>query len=214
MKIAISIVGISHLDGDAANSRDRVGRLGRVRKYDCCPPNINEQLINTFKKNNDVSVYLTTYPHVYINELLDMYKPKNYVLKDFGQSFMQQTYAESVRQLQDEDVDFIISTRFDILFSQDMSKLLYDYNKMNVLFKEKGYNHINYTCDNFFAFPKSMIGPFSNSIIELFVSGERNGMHGTVHQLSKHIGYDNIKIIDSEDQLGHDNNYYYLQHSP
>jgi hypothetical protein len=213
MKVGISIVGISHLDGDAASSRDRVGRLGRVRKYDCCPPNIKENVILPFQETNDVSVYLTTYPHEHIEKLIDMYSPKQYVLKDFGSSFMQQTYSESLLQLIDEDLDFIVSTRFDILFSQDMSKLNYDYSKMNVLFKEKGYNHVAYTCDNFFAFPKSMIKPFAQSIIDLFNSGERNGMHGTIHELSKHIGYENIKILDEVDQLGHGNNYYYLPHS-
>ena len=215
MKIGISIVGISHLDGEKADSKDGVGRRGRVRKYDCCPPNILETLIEPLRAaNNDVNVYLTTYQHKYIDELIKMYKPKFYTLKDYNTSFMQKTYSESLIQLKDEDLDFIISTRFDILFSQDMSKLLYDYNKMNVLFKEKDCNHMNYTCDNFYAFPKKYIENFSNSIIELFQSGERNGMHGTIHQLSKKIGYENINIIDNVDQLGHHNNYYFLPHSP
>jgi hypothetical protein len=212
MKIGISIVGISHLDGEKANSRDRVGRIGRVRKFDCCPPNVNQNLIEPFKKDHDVSIYLTTYPHEYLNQLIEMYNPTKCSTKDFGNSFMQQTYAESLNQLVDEDLDFIISTSFDILFSQDMSKLLYDFNKMNILFKEKDLNHLNYTCDNFYAFPKKYLLDFANSIGELYHSGERNGMHGTLHQLSKKISYDNIKILDEVDQLGHNNNYYYLPH--
>jgi hypothetical protein len=214
MKIGISIVGISHLDEEKANSRDRVGRIGRVRKFDCCPPNINTNLIEPFKKEHDVSVYLTTYPHEYMDKLLEMYQPTKYFLKDFGSSFMQQTYSESLLQLIDEDLDFIISTRFDILFSKNMKELPYNFEKMNVLFKEKGCNHLNYTCDNFYAFPKKYIQIFSQSIGELFHSGERNGLHGTIHQLSKHISYDNINIINPIDQLGHGNEYYYLPHSP
>jgi hypothetical protein len=214
MKIGISIVGISHLDDNLADSRDIVGRRGRVRKYDCCPPNVLDTLIEPLRASgNTVEVYLTTYPHEYMHELLKFYNPKYYFLKDFKTSFMQKTYNESLIQLKNEDLDFIISTRFDILFSQDMSKLSYDYNKMNVLFREKGYGHMNYTCDNFYAFPKKYIDDFANSIIELFQSGERNGMHGTIHQLSKKIGYENINIIDNMDQLGHDNNYYFLPHA-
>jgi hypothetical protein len=214
MKIAISIVGISHLDEQKANSRDRVGRIGRVRKYDCCPPNVKENLIEPLKKDNEVSVYLTTYPHEHMDELVKLYSPTKCVLKDFGQSFMQKTYSESLLSLVDEDADFIISTRFDILFLRNMAELNYDYNKMNILFKEKDLNYLNYTCDNFYAFPKKYLIDFSNSINELFHSGERNGMHGTAHQLSKKIGYENINIIDPVDQLGHNNNYYFLPHSP
>jgi hypothetical protein len=143
-----------------------------------------------------------------------MYSPTKCILKDFGQSFMQKTYSESLLSLIDEDIDFIISTRFDILFLRNMAELHYDYNKMNVLFREKDLNYLNYTCDNFYAFPKKYLLDFANAIGELFHSGERNGMHGTLHQLSKKISYDNIKIIDEVDQLGHNNNYYHLPHSP
>jgi hypothetical protein len=141
-----------------------------------------------------------------------MYSAKQCLLQNFSLSFMQKTYCESLRQLLDQNLDFIISTRFDILFEKDMSTLNYDYDKMNVLFREKNHNHLNFTCDNYFAFPKKMIRQFSDSIMELFNSGQTNGLHGTVHHLSTKIGYENIKILDKNDQLGKDNIYYYLPH--
>jgi len=211
MKIGVSLVGISHLDSEKENRRDMVGRIGRNRKFDHMPPNIIDNIVNPLRESNDVSIYLTTYDHTKINELISLYQPKNTQLLNYDDHYMQKTYAKSLLNLTDDN-NFIISTRFDIVFKKTYRELNIDYTKFNVLFKEKGHSHVNYTCDNFYAFPSKYARIFSESIDSLYQSGERNGLHGAVHQLSKVIGYNNINFISDIDQLGGDNEFYYLPH--
>lgn len=212
MKIGVSLVGISHLDSEKTNKRDSVGRLGRNRRNDAFPPNIVQNIIEPLQGGNDVSVYLTTYDHKEIADLTNLYSPKKIQILTYDDHFMQTTYTKSLTNLLDQDLDFVISTRFDIVYRKAISDFTLDYEKMNALFKEKDHNHLNYTCDNFYAFPAKYLEKFSQAILSMYDGGERNGMHGAIHEMSKYIGYDNINFIDSVDQLGHNNNYYYLPH--
>ena len=204
MKIGICLTGVSHEDG----IRVPHGYYRKVN-FDCCPLNIIEKIINPLKRDNEVDVYLTTYNHEYILDLFDKYSPKKYQLIPYSNSTMQKTYAQSLQQLNGENLDFVISTRFDILFNKSINDICLDYNKMNVLFNEDGWDHLHYTCDNFFAFPFKFLNLFIQSIHE-FEKIDRNGLHGTFNHFSNKIGKENTKIIDDIPGNGRKNSYYYL----
>lgn len=214
MKIMVSIIGISHAEGTAADARDGRSRAARTRLYDCCPDNINKMLIEPLRKNHDVDIALVTYPHQHIAELQDMYNPRAVNLVEWNGSYMQKTYSYALRwaMVRNDPPDVMMTTRFDILFGSDMSALPYDWSKFNVLFEEKGYPG-QYTCDNFYVSPFSMCGTFADAIDGVYAGGDHNGLHPAAYEMSRRIGRDNLNIIDPEPQLGHNNRYYTLPHA-
>ncbi len=80
---------------------------------------------------------------------------------------------------------------------------------MNTLFNERGYGHLGYTCDNFFAFPFKFIDKFIESI-RLNISIDCNGLHKMIYCFSDKFGKEEVNIMDSNPFLGHENDYYYL----
>jgi hypothetical protein len=208
-KIAINLVGISHLDSKVGQP-DAKGMGHHNRFYPDHPPNIIENIINPLKKHNDVFVHLTTYSHQKQQELISMYDPENYnIIENFRDSYMQGTYIKSLENLIDEEIDIVFSCRFDIVFKKTIEDMNVDENKFNAIFREKGWAHKNYTSDIFFIFPKLMISDIIESINALY-SYDTNGLHGLAHQLSKKISYDNINIMDEEDELGNNTKYFYI----
>lgn len=202
MNIGISLVGVSYEDGY---------RNGNYRKVDFsnCSDNIIKNLIKPLKKENNVFVYLTTYPHPFLNNMCEIYQPKKNQILEYTNSRMQTTYEKSMKQIFNEDLDFIISTRFDIQFQKSIDEIEIDYTKMNVLFREKGYRHKNYTCDNFYAFPKTMLPIFTKSIIEtLYI--DNNGLHYLFNHFSSKVDEKETKIVDKKEWVGRNNPYYYL----
>jgi len=202
MNIGVSLVGVSYEDGF---------RNGNYRKVDFnkTANNIIESIIKPLSKNNNVFTYLTTYPHPYLNNLCEIYNPKKSQILQYSNSRMQLTYEQSMKQIINEDLDFVISTRFDIQFLKKIDQIEIDFNKMNVLFREKGYRHKNYTCDNFYAFPKNMLPAFTDSIREsLYI--DNNGLHYLFNHFCSKININQTKIIDETDWVGRNNPYYYL----
>jgi hypothetical protein len=209
MKIGVSLVGISHLDYEKIDLLDGNSRIGGIRNHDRCLVNIQETVIDSLKRQSEVSVYATTYAHSELNKLIEMYKPKKMCVLDYANSRMQQTYISSLEQLIDEDFDLLISTRFDIRFKRDLDVTNIPMNKVTSLFRERGYS--TYTDDNIFFIPKSLIGSFILAIKTMIdVGGKPNGMHNAIHYMASLFGEDTVNIYDGESQLGHDNKYYFL----
>lgn len=202
MKIGICLTGVSHQDGMR-------GRHHRKINYDCCPTNIYQQVINPLRENNEVNLYLTTYQHDYVSKLSEFYRPTKFQLLNYNYSSMQNTYAKGLEQLRGENLDFVISTRFDIIFHNNIKELKLDYDKMNILFEEKGWKHKNYTCDCFYAFSFHLLEEFITSVYEL-PSIDGNGLHGAFNHFRNKVGEENTKILDPNPALGRNNPYYYL----
>jgi hypothetical protein len=216
MKIAINLVGISHLD-NRSNQIDSRNRPGGNRYRPEHPPNIIEKIINILKLNHEVVTYITTYKHEKLDDLLEMYDCKKYtVIENFETSYMQDTYTKSLFNLKNDDNDFVISTRFDVVFKKDINEIALNYNKFNVLYRENNSSYcgnsiaLNYTSDILFGFPVKFTEDVAQSIIELYASGEKNGLHGLAYHLSRKIGVENIHSCDLKYQLGFDNDYFYI----
>ena len=178
MRIGINLVGVSFDDNGNLRGRNWVLTYWRIM----------QRVVNCWlNSNNEVYVYLTTYYYspqknnIYDTKtIVDSYKPKkfqffnlNEIDSDGNETQLNQIflYKKSFEQLIGEDLDIIVTTRFDILFHQDITKYNIDFKKLNVLFKEKDswdvmfpipeknneYSEYRATSDALFIFPYEMI---------------------------------------------------------
>jgi hypothetical protein len=146
MKVGINLVGIAY--DDQGNLQGRDWYLSYARVY--------QRIIECWSDmGHDVSVYLTTYKYSlnrdanYDTEtIVSWYKAKKYQFLDkIGRSTMDpwdkygtnqiSTHKKSLELLRGEDIDLVVSSRFDIIFNHNITEYNIDYNKFNVLFKEK-----------------------------------------------------------------------------
>ena len=151
MKIGILLTGVSY--------GYNVGHEKADRDWNLTKDNLKTNLIDCFKDTDDVSVYLTTYKHPTNQEVFDFYQPKKLLLLDYEGSRQRTTYAQGLRNVLDEDLDFIIIGRFDIIFKQKITDLNIDFNKFNFIFREiePHWTKDKFVSDTFFAFPKKFL---------------------------------------------------------
>jgi len=206
LKIGINLVGVSG------------GRNWQLYK------SIKENIIDCWS-DHQVNVYITTYKHDSNESLLEYYKPTKYQILDNssdseykGINNPQQvaTFIRSLEFIKNEDLDFIISTRFDIDF---YSKFNIDFNKINFLFREGHYwEWHKLVTDNLFCFPIKYIDLFIESAKEIYneVINNRDiwmpGLHFICSKLLQKIDQTDINFIFGDiDQYSHDNKYYRLR---
>lgn len=203
MKIGLNLVGISHTKDGSDN-------------YFWQKSNIKENIIDSIGTENKVNVYLTTYFNdENTKNLIDYYSPKNINILNWEKSDQRLTYISSLEQLLDEDIDLIISTRFDIFFHKKFNEINnFDFSKFNFLFKEAGWwGNSRFTTDNFYVFSKEYLKFFIESIDELYKKPPRPGsldLHGIYNFILPKIGENNINIVSDEEQLSTKNNFYNL----
>jgi len=200
LKIGLNIVGITHNNN--------------LNTY-WNKSNIKETVINILNKKYEVKTYLTTY---FFNdntqELINHYSPKNVNILNWENSDQRLTYIESLKTLLNEDLDIIISTRFDIFFNQTFDTLNIDFSKFNFLFKEYGWwNNYKFTTDNLYIFPKKYLKDVIQSIEELYKNPPREccvDMHGMYNVISPKIKESNIHFVSEEHMLSTENKFYKL----
>ena len=186
MKIGLNLVGISHDDG---------GRHTGWNKS-----NIKDSIINSLNNENEVNVYITTYFNdENTKELINHYNPKNVNILEYDGSDQRLTYIESLKSLLNEDIDVVISTRFDMFFHKDIQSITtIDYSKFNFLHPEKGWwNSRKFVDDNLFIFPKKYLTVFIESLEELFLKPPRlcQDLHPIYTFVKPKIGEENINFI-------------------
>ena len=125
MKIGIILRGISY----------GLGPYGSGKDFRTCIENFKKNVYEPLSENNEVTVYICTYTHPYIEELKEAYNPKKLELIDFAGSDQCTTFLKSLKMIEGEDLDFIISTRFDLHFNDKITEIDIDYNKSNFTFK-------------------------------------------------------------------------------
>jgi len=131
MRIGVCLIGVSHSKGE------------KGRDWKTCAIR-NKEIFG------DVDYFITTYRHDC--NLYDWYKPKKFWVEDWKGSTQRGTYVKALENV--ENVDFIITTRFDAYFHKNLSEMNIDYTKFNFLAKEKGtWDDYRFVNDNFFAFP-------------------------------------------------------------
>ena len=199
MKIGLNIVGISY---------------NKETKKDWKDSNIKQTLIECLNQKYEVETYITTYMHNELLELIKHYDSKITTIIKSDKSEQILTYIKSLKQLVNEDLDVIISTRFDIFFNQNFDELNFDFFKFNFLFKETDWwDNYKFTTDNFYIFPKEYLQNFIECIEELYKTPPRNNckdMHGMYNFISKKISEDNIHFISDNHMISNVNEFYKL----
>jgi hypothetical protein len=194
MKVAINIAGLSHND------------LGNgIHTYKDGYQNLFKNVINPLKENNDIKIYVYTYDTPEKDNILQTYKPTKYTILESTNNnsaeIAANTYIDSLEKLKDEDIDFIITTRFDLDISCNIG---IDFKKFNFLFKELNHWDEAYlTTDTFYAFPKDMLDDVIISLKETWLGKNTHFCPGLFHCLYrflvKRIGESNIQFIDNEE---------------
>lgn len=205
MKVGVNLVGISK------GSRDR--------DWERTKNNIKENVIDCW--GEDTKVYITTYHHDTIDTLMEFYNPSKRIILDINapDSHQQLTYIQSLKLMRNEDIDIVVSTRFDIEFKRKLSSYTtIDYEKFNFLFKEgRWWSSNEFVTDNLFIFPKRYIDSAVNAIMYMYMNPERkyNGIATTdLHPMYKvirsMIGIDNTHFITNDEAPSNTNNHYNL----
>lgn len=146
------------LTGVAFGLRDRDWRNSANSLY--------SNLINPYRADNNVALYVSTYRYPFEKELIQELNPRAYTFLEYSRSNIFTTYLKGLDLLADEPLDFIITTRFDIMFKVNIRNLPVDYGKFNILFRELGFweGGIEFTTDNLFMFPVCYLGAFRRAV--------------------------------------------------
>lgn len=199
MKIGLAFIGISH-------------GLGRDCRH--CFANQLINLIDPIREENNLKVYLTSYSSECQEEIIRLYRPTICDFYDYTGSHQVLNYIKGLKLMQDQDLDFIICTRFDIHFKKNINNFNFDFNKFNALFKERGWwDNMKFTTDNMFAFPKHMLNDFILVLEELYTNPSRHGqtdLHQAFSRMQNKIGEERTHIISPVDELSNDNLFYSL----
>ncbi len=204
-KLAISLVGISHLIHSE--------RYPINRTYLNCFDNYTEELLNPLNKKFDISVHLTTYMSEKAADIIDKYSPTTCQFLQLKNSHQIITFLKAIEQIETVDADFIIFTRFDISFHKETLKNLnIQLSKFNFLCKEKGYweSH-EFVNDCFYILPKKLLPHLSIASKQLYNNPPRPGlmdMHGLYSKLKDKV---EINFMSEDHMLSSSNSVYTLK---
>lgn len=207
MKIAICLNGVSYGKNIGETNTDRTWKES----------NIKESIIDPLKENHEVSTYLTTYlfdgqgnKNEEIFNLIDYYNPVKTTLLPFKGSNQRSTYAKGLEVLLYEDIDFIISTRFDIQFFKKITEYDIDFNKVNFLFREgpPWWNRCMFVTDNFFGIPKLFLPSFIGAI--RYDNRTTYDMHTVYATLRYFLGEEVLHFLSNDQEYSDSNSHYIL----
>lgn len=218
MKIGINLVGVSYNDGS----------IGRYRNYEDALEGFMNNVVNPLKEDgHDIFFYLFTYDSPKKEDIIKTYNPKKYTFLDpnynkFGggdvledsMKIISITYINSLNELINEDLDLVISTRFDISFNiNPLKELNYELDKFNFLFREPVFKTIPLVSDTFYVFPHSMTEKFIEAIIEMETNPEQGvniAMHNMLRPIQNKVGEENVKYVCDEYYSSLENPFYKL----
>lgn len=158
--------------------------------------NIKKNLIDPLV---NPSIYLTTYEHAVLPDVIEFYKPKDVKIVDFNTSNQIKTFLQSLEQIANEDLDFVFIARFDIEYKKLITDFNINYDKFNFIFREQEpyWSSNKYTSDTFFAFSKKFLEKVIEATKEEIEKPDRS--YGDIHALYKKllpkIGEENINFM-------------------
>lgn len=203
MKIGISLAGVSY------------STSGKRRDFRKTYQNFFDTFYNPLAESHTVSVYTTTYPHKLQEEFLADYKPKKHQFIPFEGSHPRSTLVHGLCLAEEEDIDILICTRFDIKFNLKVTEMDIKWDKFNFFFKEKDvWEDHKFVTDNLFIFPKPYLYELAESVQELCDENLYQGhtfMHHIYRYVEKRVGSENIHFICGDElALSHNNRFYDL----
>ncbi len=218
MKIGINLVGVSYNDGI----------IGRYRNYEDAMDGFMTNVVNPLKEQgHEISFYLFTYESPKREDIIKAYNPKKYTFLDPNYNKMgggdvlentmkiiSLTYINSLNELVDEDLDLVISTRFDISFLKNpFTEYSYDFSKCNFLWREPEHTNLPIVSDTFIVFPHSMTENLIDAIIEMETNppfGVGVAMHNIYLPMVNQVGEDKVQWVCDEFTRSDINNLYKL----
>ena len=213
MKIGIVLTGI-------ANGKvDDTSGLNIPRDFKNCFNNIQDKLITPYIENHDTKLYLTTYDKFNANEVIEAYKPFKHQLISYVNSAEITTYIKSMEMLLDQDVDFIITTRFDILFRSKVIDWDIKYDKLNVAFKEGNFKvpeclPKHFTDCSIYFFPKKYLKSFIIALKQTWNFHPqpwiRKNMHPVTYNFSKVMGRNAVHFLSNKYQISSEENSFFF----
>jgi hypothetical protein len=217
VKIGINLVGVSFNDGV----------YGRYRNYKDAINEFNTWIVNPLKEEgHEVSFYICTYYNDKLKEIEQDYKPQNFVIappsynnlgggdKVGSYKAISSIYLNSLNFLQNQDLDLIISTRFDIkFFKNPFKEYNFDFTKFNFLWREPEYTNLPIVNDTFVVFPYSMLDNVISSIEEMETNppeGINVAMHNWYLPMVNQVEAENVQWVDNEFKNAITNDLYIL----
>jgi len=217
VKIGINLVGVSFNDGT----------YGRYRNYKDAINEFNTWIVNPLKEEgHEVLFYICTYYNDKLKEIEQDYKPQNFVIappsynnlgggdKVGSYKAISSIYLNSLNFLQNQDLDLIISTRFDIkFFKNPFKEYNFDFTKFNFLWREPEYTNLPIVNDTFVVFPYSMLDNVISSIEEMETNppeGINVAMHNWYLPMVNQVGAENVQWVDDEFKNAITNDLYIL----
>lgn len=210
MKIGFAFYGITH-------GTDK--RTGYTRDFRHCWDNIQNMLVQPLvNQGHDAVFYASTYPfddEIVRDEFYRLVNPRKVIYSQFegSDAFTAKSALHDV--LIGEDLDAVVFTRFDIHFSQDMSLLNYDWNKINILFPEDPvwWESHRFVCDCFYVWNHKFSDDIKNAMRETY--GWPRGTfypdtHGILNFLVPKVGADNINFLSMAPQISNVNTFFTL----
>jgi hypothetical protein len=220
MKIGINLVGVSY-----NNAKEG----GRLRNYEDAIENFYKYIVEPFReKGHEVQFYLYSYENEKQDKIVNDYIPcikSQFVKPDYnklgggvsvseGYKVMSVSYLNSLEQLKNEDLDLVISTRFDIKFLKNPFKEYnFDFNKFNFLWREPEFTHLPIVNDTFLVFPYKMIDNVKDSIIEMEENPPHDtnvAMHNWYLPMVNQVGEDKVQWVDDRFRTALENELYIL----
>jgi hypothetical protein len=206
MKIGINLVGVSYNDGT----------IGRYRNYEDALEGFTNNIVNPLKEEgHEIHFYLFTYDSTKKEDIIKTYNSTKSTFLDpnynklgggdkleNGMKTISATYINSLYELENEELDLIISTRFDISFNfNPFEKYNFEFDKFNFLFREPEFTHLPIVSDTFYVFPHSMISNLIDAIIRM-ESNPHDGvgiaMHNMYLPMCDEVGKDGVKWVCDE----------------
>jgi hypothetical protein len=206
MRIGINLVGVSYNDGI----------YGRYRNYEDALYGFMTNIVNPLKEaGHEISFYLFTYDSPKKEDIIKTYNPTKSTFLDpnynkmGGGDVLEQTmkiisvtYINSLNELVNENLDLIISTRFDISFNfNPFKEFNFEFDKFNFLFREPEYIELPIVSDTFYVFPHSMTENFIEAIINMETNpahGVNVAMHNLYLPMCEQVGTENVKWVCNE----------------
>lgn len=221
MKIGINLVGVSY-----NNAKEG----GRLRDYENSIKNFYKNVVNPLKEDgHEVKFYLFSYSNEKQNKIIEDYSPAikhTFVQPDYnklgggdkmgnGMKIMTVSYLNSLQQLYNEDLDLVISTRYDInFFRNPFEEYNYDFTKCSFLWREPEFMDLPIVNDTFIVFPYKMLESFFDAVVEMETNpphGVNSGMHNLYLPMVNQVGEDNVVWLDDEFKSAVDNSLYKLE---
>jgi hypothetical protein len=212
MRFALCLKGLHSIQTYAQHGFTDTIKQNSLESFD----NINEMIINIIKESgHEVDTFISTYDCDLGDYLIDLYKPKKYY--KFDKEIMKynrintgvmlfESIANHIIKLQEliseYNYDYIIITRFDLLFTRPYNSFPIDYDKFNINCRHISGN----SDDNLWIFKNKYSKELKDSLIEQIKSNDP--ALKTTHYVNRTLESYNVPINYFYDMKTHNGQMY------